>query len=238
MSEEQVNKIYEEYDECSAAGKASKDAVRRFHKAINNLWEELPIMPDDMFWSIVEVIRTHMNSRTKTSFGFNMETVLDRAFWEVRHGSNATFNGVPYGDIVPVELEQDKDRRAGLVPLIFAKKWELMGSKISQKFEPTDEFYRGDDAWGDFIDSVPLLGQRLSEAILAGKYSSETELREDFETICIAESCAKNGYNNLKQTRIDAKNMVQVVFTGENYIRSTMKKTAIELFAAFIPSDY
>jgi hypothetical protein len=72
---------------------------------------------------------------------------------------------------------------------------------------------------------------------MSGNYSNEKELREDFETMCIAESCAKNGYNNLKQTRIDAKHMVQVVFTGENYIQSTMRKTATELFAAFIPSD-
>lgn len=235
MSEEQIEQFYEE---CSAAGKASKDAIRRFEKAINNLWGELPIMPDDMFWSIVEVIKTHMNARTKTSFGFNMETVLDRAFWEIRHGSKATFNAVPYGDIVPVELEKDKDRRAGLVPLIFAKKWNLMSSKISKKVETSEgEFYRGDDAWGDFQDSIPLLGESLSDAILSGKYSNEKELREDFETMCISEICAKNGYNNLKQTRIDAKHMVEVVFTGENYIQSAMKKTATEIFAAFIGRD-
>jgi hypothetical protein len=235
MSEEQIKQFYEE---CSAAGKASKDAVRRFERTINNLRGELPIMPDDMFWSIVEVIRTHMDSRTKTSDGFKMETVLDRAFWEIRHGSKATFNTLPYGDIVPVELEEDKERRAALVPLIFSKKWNLMSSLISTKVETSEgEYYRGDDAWGDFQDSIPLLGESLSNAIMSGNYSNEKELREDFETMCIAESCAKNGYNNLKQTRIDAKHMVQVVFTGENYIQSTMRKTATELFAAFIPSD-
>lgn len=235
MSEEQIKQFYEE---CSAAGKASKDAVRRFERTINNLWGELPWMPDDMFWSIVEVIRSHMDSRTKASDGFKMETVLDRAFWEIRHGSKATFNALPYGDIVPVELEEDKERRAGLVPLIFTKKWNLMSSLISAEVETSEkEYYRGDDAWGDFQDSIPLLGESLSNAIMSGNYSNEKELREDFETMCIAESCAKNGYNNLKQTRIDAKHMVQVVFTGENYIQSTMKKTATEIFAAFIPSD-
>lgn len=235
MSEEQIKQFYEE---CSAAGKASKNATSRFEKAIYNLWGELPIMPDDMFWSIVEVIRTHLNSRTKNSFGFNMEKVLDRAFWEIRHGDKATFNAVPYGDIVPVELEKDKDRRASLVPLIFAKKWNLMSSKISTKVETSEgEFYRGDDAWGDFQDSIPLLGESLSTAILSGKYSNEKELREDFETMCIADICARNGYNNLKQTRIDAKHMVQVVFTGENYIQSTMKEVATKIVAAFIPSD-
>ena len=235
MSEELINLIYEE---CSVAGKASRDADRHFERTINNLWGELPIMPDDMFWSIVEVIRTHMDSRTKASFGFNMERVLDKAFWEIRHGSKATFNAVPYGDIVPVELEEDKNRRAGLVPLIFAKKWNLMSSTISKKVETSEgEYYRGDDAWGDFQDSIPLLGESLSDAIMSKKYSNEKELREDFETMCIAENCAKNGYNNLKQTRIDAKHMVEVVFTGENYIQSTMKEVAIKIFAAFIPSD-
>jgi hypothetical protein len=94
---------------------------------------------------------------------------------------------------------------------------------ITAKADPEKSSHRGDDAWGDFVDALPLLGWDLYLYVeqLEDKTLDETKFRKQVGTYLLAKLSPIE--ESLDKTMARAKGieiLVKDVFGGENYILS------------------
>jgi len=167
------------------------------------LRHEVEPMPAKEFWEALELLRTKL-WRYQTRWGWNLENAL---------GS-------------PMTNRLLAEKRTVLYR--FMKKWKLVADSLREPLEAMDLEYRGDDSWGDLLDSSPLFGETICDQILKGAYKTEEELKAAFHTYCIMKQDGKN----LDMVRKNADHMVRSVLNGENYFLTKMDDKALEVFTA------
>lgn len=111
----------------------------------------------------------------------------------------------------------------------FHNTWRMMSREwsklITAKADPEKSSHRGDDAWGDFVDALPLLGWDLYLYVeqLEDKTLDETKFRKQVGTYLLAKLSPVE--ESLDKTMVRAKGieiLVKDIFGGENYILSSI----------------
>lgn len=96
----------------------------------------------------------------------------------------------------------------------FAKSWQGWRGKLYQPlFNVVKD--RGDDAYGDLLDALPLVGREVVQEVLGSEFGNQ----EQFDAAVFV------GCDGSKQ-------LTELILHGENYVGMTLADAAQESFAA------
>jgi hypothetical protein len=185
---------------------------RHVKKEYDRAWRKLqvavtPLMADQIFWPLVDKFRVQMMK--------NRNMTIDNWLRQCIDAEKA------YRDMVI------KEREPILHWVSFHNTWREKSREwskmITAKADPEKSSHRGDDAWGDFVDALPLLGWDLYLYVeqLEDKTLDETKFRKQVGTYLLAKLSPIE--ESLDKTMARAKGieiLVKDVFGGENYILS------------------
>lgn len=191
------------FDELTKLSLEKKELDQKHQRAGWALRREVEALPLPEFWELVEKFRESLMHSQSGRWGWKLEGPIWRISGE--------------GNMKPITLYR------------FLKRWEKCGNAIRTAFDKMELEHRGDDAWGDLIDSSPLLGETIYNQVLNGAYKTEKELKAALHTYCIM---VQNG-KDLDKVRKNAEHMVRSVLGGENYFISTIDERALEAFTIY-----
>jgi hypothetical protein len=166
------------------------EAKANYHKLFQEFFKELEPLEDGQFWSLLkntfvpEVLRAFVN---KTP-GYISTTAAHNLFCQPIKSSISFDTG-----------------------LHFAATWRL---KTKELYTPLFDIVenRGDDAYGDLLDSLPLLGHKFYERCLAGDFKNNKDFENEVKLTCKTEGFAK------------------FILHGENYFAMHLWDKAEEFF--------
>jgi hypothetical protein len=97
----------------------------------------------------------------------------------------------------------------------FAKTWQdLQRQLYTPLFDVVDG--RGDEAYGDLLDALPLAGRSVVEASLAGEYGNNRVFEEAVLEVCLSATMLQ---------------LTDLILHGENYVGMSLFDAAMECFA-------
>lgn len=214
----ELEELEKKYNEIYPLGVAKIQSAKDYKSAGYGLRGELPLLPDNVFWLLVEQFRIELISKPYEKYGYFSKIAV--------HNFSLSLGEIDYEKIQLNATLENPHIRDAIVVLMFSKTWEAKGRAAAKHLESDGECYsyRGDDAWGDYIDSVPLLGEQLYNDILKNKFPAEKEkeLRELAKTILSVKlselyTDKRTGEINHQGLMTVTDHMVRTIFDGENY---------------------
>ena len=154
-------------------------------------------LPDDRFWELQAVFQRDVCT---FRFGYKRTNGVDQAARE--------FFRKPLAD------DFGKAPRYSLEEAIrFAKTWDGWRKKLYQPlFDVVED--RGDDAYGDLLDALPLAGSDLVGNALAREFGNQQQLDAG-----VLEGCGGN------------EQLAKLILHGENYVAMALADAAQEHYA-------
>lgn len=192
------------------ASRAFVIAKKGFQATMRALEREIAPLGDDEFWPLVEKYR----EQVLTGFRLHQE-------------SKAMAHNL---------LEEEEEGEARTLKLMaFAKAW---GAKKGAAYRPLFDAIqdRGDDGYGDFLDSFPLVGREVYEKALTGCFANEAALedaaREALRELVTAASHSewRDDEENAEAAEKALTGLLSHVFNGENYHEMALKEKARDSF--------
>lgn len=190
------------FDELTKLSLEKRELDLKHQKAGWALRREVEPMPLPEFWECVEALRKSLMSRQSGRYGWHLKSAV---------GNIASF------------------KTSTTMLYRFLGRWKELANSTSTAFGEMEMEYRGDDSFGDLLDSSPLLGETIYNQVLTGAYKTEKELKEAFNTYCIMMQDSKD----LDRVQRNAEHMVRSVLDGENYFISTIDERALEFFTTY-----
>lgn len=217
--------LIKEYEALSEIARKRKTIESEFRIRMYALVKHMPLMRKETFYACVEILRRNLHSKKLAHYGYNTKSALHNARLEIfsEKEKNPLTDGPLYVTNAYLNGEQNKK--------IFLIAFQLMWAKESTDLaRAVDKMgsagSRGDDAFGDYADALPLLGLSITTKIRSHQYKTEAEIESDFRTWCTMKHPSKN----INLVRDDALHMLNTVFAGENYFRSAIEESAAQHF--------
>lgn len=226
LEELDEEKLKMKYDEIYPLGVAVRQSSEDYRMAGYGLMADLPLLPDDIFWSLVEKFRIELIRKLHGNYGYIVKHAIQnmccKLSWE------------KHSNVLPIKICENKDIGFATMILMFSKTWEQKGRDIAVKIDG-EEDCRGDDSWSDYLDSIPLIGKQLYADIMEGKYpaNKENELRAATRSIMTVKlagefSVERTGEINYQRLTTVVNHVVRSIFEGENYFASEISKRGFE----------
>ena len=182
---------------------------KEYDRAWRILQGAVTVMSDQVFWPLVDKLRAQMMKKGNMTPDNWLSQCVDAE--------------KAYRELVVAE------RETVLHWVSFHNTWRGKSREwsklITAKADPEKSSHRGDDAWGDFLDALPLLGWDLYLYVeqLEDKTLDETKFRKRVGTYLLAKLSPVE--ESLDKTMAQAKGieiLVKDIFEGENYILSSI----------------
>jgi len=147
-------------------------AQKKINTLFQNIMSKMPLLDDDRFWELVEVIKADMNWRKYVKKGLlrpdRLKRTLRHFTWKFAWGE--------YKDMYEL--------------MSFLNTYE---EKVGALYKPLFEVVKdmGDDEYGDFCDSFPLHGREAYEAAVQGRLlhnQEEMHLGENYVRMTLEDS--------------------------------------------------
>ena len=189
------------FDELTKLSLEKRELDLKHQKAGWALRREVEPMPVSEFWKKVELLRKDLMTKQSGQWGWHIKSAV----------ANIAFQKPP------------------MTLYRFLGRWKELANSASTAFDEMKMEHRGDDSFGDLLDSSPLLGETIYNQVLTGAYKTEKELKEAFNTYCIMMQDGKD----LDKVQKNAEHMVRSVLNGENYFISTIDERALQIFTTY-----
>ena len=194
-----------------ATARAFVIAEDGFEKAMMALERAIEPLSDDEFWPMVDAFRAEILG------GF----CSDRTTEQNAHNLHCHM--------------AERGEAKALKYMRFAKAWEAKKSvAYSPLFDTIKD--RGDDGYGDFLDSFPLVGREVFEKALTGYFGNEDAMKDAAREALRGAVTAK-ATSEYRTDEENAANVVKVgeelvshIFHGENYNGMTLQEKGREVF--------
>ena len=227
----ELDKLEEIYDEIYPMACVKVQSNEAYRYASYGLMRALPLLRDDIFWSIVETFRTELTRKRQGKYGYIVEHAIQNTCCKL--------NWKEHSNVLPIEMCEDQGIGFATMILMFSKTWRQKGLKVASKIDGEEKtHHRGDDSWGDYLDSIPLLGEQLYNDIMKGEYPArrENELRADAKSIMTVKFAEL--YTDKRTAKINHQQLTDVVdhvirsiFEGENYFASEIEEKGLKRLA-------
>ena len=174
-------------------------AQENYHAAFRDYFaNEIISLPNERFWQLQQVfVREVLTYR----FGYGLTNGVAQACREFFRKPWAN----DFGKHASYTLEE---------AIRFAKSWQGWRGRLYQPlFNVVED--RGDDAYGDLLDALPLAGRDLVGKALAREFGNQRQ----FEAV-VQDGCAGN------------EKLAKLILHGENYVAMALAEAAQEYFAA------
>ena len=211
--------LIKEYEALSEIAGERKKLESKFRTGTYALVKHIPLMEVKQFYRCVEILRKNLHSKKEAGYGYNTKSALHNARLEI-------FNSQEDKDWLCVpELNWEQNKKIFLYS--FQQRWAEESRQLAKVVEYMDTSgCRGDDAFGDYVESLPLVGYYITRKILKNEYKNEDQIENDFDVYC----AIKHTGDNVERVRADIKHMNKTIFEGENYFRSRIEELAEEYF--------
>ena len=210
--------LIKEYEALSEIAGERKKLESKFRIGTYALVKRIPLMEVKQFYRCVEILRKNLHRKKKAGYGYNTKSALHNARLDI-------FNSQEDKDWLCVsELNWEQNKKIFLYS--FQQRWVEESRQLAKAVDSMSSKYRGEDAFGDYVDSLPLVGYYITRKILKNEYKSEDEIENDFNVYC----AIKHTSDNVERVRADIKHMNKTIFEGENYFRSRIEELAEEYF--------
>ena len=187
----------------SEAASQFRAAQENYHVAFGDYFaNEVTSLPDDQFWQLQQVfVREVVTFR----FSYGRTNGIDQAARELfRKPLASDFNGRGTGEVPRYSMHE---------AIQFAKTWRELTRRLYQPlFDVVED--RGDDAYGDLLDALPLSGRDVIEKSLAKEIGNCGQFEQAVRDVC--KECPQ---------------MAELILHGESYIASSLCDAAREYFA-------
>ena len=155
-------------------------------------------LPEDRFWELQAVLRIEV---CRFMFGYKRTNGVEQAAREFFRKPLAD----DFGKATNYSLEE---------AIRFAKTWDGWRQKLYQPlFDIVED--RGDDAYGDLLDALPLAGPGLISKALAREFGNQRQFDAG-----VLDGCGGN------------EQLAKLILHGENYVAMSLADAAQEYFAA------
>jgi hypothetical protein len=210
--------LIKEYEALSEIAGERKKLESKFRIGTYALVKHIPLMEVKQFYRCIEVLRKNLHSKKEAGYGYNMKSALHNARLDI-------FCSQEDKDWLCVpELNGEQNKKIFLYS--FQQRWAEESRQLAKAVDSMSSKYRGEDAFGDYVDSLPLVGYYITRKILKGEYKNEDEIENDFNVYC----AMKHTSDNVERVRADTQHMNKTIFEGENYFRSRIEELAEEYF--------
>ena len=206
-------------------------AGAKFGKAFRHYMAELPVLDGDRFWEILEkyfrplvVERIYRQDAAKDAISefFRVQSAAGKVqVYDARNG------GYRYEEC-PYTFDE---------ALRFAKTWgEYKSSLYKPLFEVVED--KGDDGYGDLLDSLVLAGETVHNACHDHDYGDNEEFREAVkDTLEQVVDTQMNKADDERRAKVK-KRLVSFVIDGENYFEMRFSDIAQSWFVIWARDQY
>jgi len=177
---------------------AHREAQENYNTAFRDYFaNQVTELPEDRFWELQEVFQRDVCT---FRFGYKRTNGVEQAASE--------FFRKPLAD------DFGKSPRYSLEEAIrFAKSWQGWQRRLYQPlFDVVED--RGDDAYGDLLDALPLAGRDLVSNTLACEFGNQRQFDAG-----VLEGCGGN------------EQLAKLILHGENYVAMSLADAAQEHYA-------
>jgi hypothetical protein len=173
-----------------------KIAQDAYEGATVHLEHSLDVLPPDEFWPLVHAYRMEV-------------------FQAKRNGRDSKHAADCF------RCHMHGDENVGLLLLRMSKTWSETRRPLYKALDKITSG-RGDDSYGDLLDSMPYAGRDVYEKILSGHFANEGEIREAVREALrepVRESMVSRWQPNVTDEKIEAgiDSAIKLIFSGENY---------------------
>lgn len=185
------------------AARAFRAAEQNYHAAFDDYFaNEITALPDDRFWQLQAVF---VGEVVTFRFGYGRTNGIEQAARELfRKPLAGDFNGRGNGDVPRYSIHE---------AIQFAKTWHDLTRRLYQPLFHVIE-NRGDDAYGDLLDALPLAGRDVFRKSLDREYGNHRQFEDAVRDAC--KECPQ---------------MAELILRGENYIAMSLMEAARDYFA-------
>lgn len=218
--------LIKEYEALSEIARKRQKLESEFRTGTYALVKHIPLMKRETFYACVEILRRNLHGKKLGNYGYNTKSALHNARLEIFSGkeTNPRFSDVPLY-VTDAYLSEEQNKKIFL--LAFQLRWAKESKDLAKAVLARElGGNRGDDGFGDYIDSLPLLGFSITTKLLGNQYETENEIESDFRTWCTMKHTSKN----INLVRDDSLHMLKTVFAGENYFLSAIEESAAQHF--------
>jgi len=188
-------------DDLRLKAMAYREAKENYGTAFRDYFTNQVIeLPADRFWELQAVLRGEVCT---FRFGYKRTNGVEQACREFFRKPVAD----DFGKYASYSLEE---------AVSFAKSWQGWRGRLYQPLLDVVED-RGDDAYGDLLDALPLAGRDLVCKALAGEFGNQRQF-----DAAVLEGCNGN------------QQLAKLILHGENYVAMSLADAAQEYFAANI----
>jgi len=180
---------------------AHRTANEQYNTAFRGYFaNQVTELPEDRFWELQAVFQRDVCT---FRFGYKRTNGVDQAAREFFRKPLAD----DFGKAPIYSLEE---------AISFAKSWQGWRGRLYQPlFDVVED--RGDDAYGDLLDALPLAGRDLVCKALAREFGNQSQFDAS-----VLEGCSGN------------EQLAKLILHGENYVAMSLADAAQEYFAANI----
>mgnify|MGYP007026198128 FL=1 len=177
---------------------AYREAKENYGTAFRDYFtNQVTELPEDRFWELQAVLRGEVCT---FRFGYKRTNGVEQACREFFRKPVAD----DFGRYASYSLEE---------AISFAKSWQGWRGRLYQPlFDVVED--RGDDAYGDLLDSLPLAGSDLVGNALAREFGNQQQLDAG-----VLEGCGGN------------EQLAKLILHGENYVAMALADAAQEHYA-------
>ena len=185
------------------AATAYRAAEQNYHAAFRDYFDgEITPLPEDRFWQLQRVfVREVVTYR----FGYGRSNGVEQAARELFRK--------PLADDFHGRGDDDAPRYSLREAIQFARSWRELSRRLYRPLFDVVEG-RGDDAYGDLLDALPLAGREVVHKSLDHAYGNHRQFEQD-----VRDACG------------DQPRLAELILHGENYVAMALMEAAQEYFA-------
>ena len=180
---------------------AFREAKEEYNRSFRDYFaKSVTELPEDRFWQLQAVLCGEIR---RFVLGYRRTNGVEQAAREFFRKPSAD----DFGKAPQYSLEE---------AISFAKGWQEWRGRLYQPlFDVVKD--RGDDAYGDLLDALPLVGRDVVQEVLGSEFGNQ----EQFEAAVFV------GCDGSKQ-------FTELILHGENYVGMNLAEAAMAYFAAGI----
>jgi hypothetical protein len=139
---------------------AKAKAEKAYRQAFEVYWSKVKPIPDDRFF---EIVKLYVKEIFTFKFQLGRTDGVEEAAWELFRKALCHEEGYSGDELVK-----------------FAKTYEAMKDRL---YDPLFDLVegKGDDGYGDLIDNLPLLGDKLFKSLESKEFGNPTLVRQKIE---------------------------------------------------------
>lgn len=185
------------------AAQAFRAAQENYNTAFRHHFaHDIAPLPDDDFWKLHAVF---VRAVVTFCFGYKRSNGVEQAARELfRKPLAGDFGGHGQGAVSRYTLHE---------ALQFAKSWAALTRRLYQPLSKVVQD-RGDDAYGDLLDALPLAGRDVVRQALGREYGNDRQFEQ-----AVRDSCP------------DCPQLAELILRGENYVGMSLEDAARDYVA-------